>query len=67
MTNNDELTRQQLTLAEEFLADATLSLFEQMRSAGPLSDTHRHRLIDIVNEMAQMHSEVTNELDTFPR
>lgn len=54
-------------MAEEFLADTTLSLFEQMRSAAPLSDTHRHSLIDIANGIAQMHSEIANDIERLGR
>lgn len=50
-------------LAEEFLTDVTMQLFEEMRCAGPLSETHRHRLIDICNELAEMRAEVAEEIE----
>ena len=62
MSDNDEVVMR-LTLAEEFLTDITLQLFEEMQWAGPLSETHRHRLIDIVNEMADMRTEVAEQLE----
>ena len=30
---------------------------------GPLSETHRHKLIDIVNELAEMRAEVAEEIE----
>ena len=62
MSDNDEVVMR-LTLAEEFLSNITLHLFEEMQWAGPLSETHRHRLIDIVNEMADMRTEVAEQLE----
>ena len=63
MSGTDEGDGRRLMRAEQFLSDITLHLFEQMQWAGPLSETHRHRLIDIVNEMAQMRAEVVEELE----
>jgi hypothetical protein len=33
-----------------------------MRWAGSLSDAHRRKMVDIVNEFADMHAEVLAEL-----
>ena len=60
---DDVLSGLRLQLADEFLADITLHLFDEMRRAGPLSEAQRHRLTDIINEMADMHTEVAEQLE----